>query len=148
MRLLVQRVSKAKVTVAGQTVGKIESGALVFLGIHKNDTQTEADWLANKLINLRFFSDSAGKMNLSLLDTKGSLLIVSQFTLYGNCTEGRRPDFFDSAPSEIAKPLYDHFLTQVKQSIPNVQTGTFGAMMEVDLTNDGPVTLLIDSIKH
>jgi D-tyrosyl-tRNA(Tyr) deacylase len=144
MRLLIQRVLRAQVTVAGQVVGKIGAGALVFVGIHKNDTQEKANWLANKLVHLRFFADSAGKMNLSLLETNGSLLIVSQFTLYGNCSEGRRPDFFDSAPPDVAKPLYDHFINEVKKSIPALQTGTFGAMMDVDLTNDGPITLLLE----
>lgn len=142
MKLLIQRVKEASVRVDNEIVGRIQQGALVFFGVHKNDTQDQLDWYVQKLIHLRFFSDSEGKMNLSLLDIKGAVLIVSQFTLYANCKEGRRPDFFDSAPTSLAKPLYDRFVVETKKHLP-VQTGVFGASMEVSLINDGPVTLIV-----
>ncbi|HNA61796.1 MAG TPA: D-aminoacyl-tRNA deacylase [Rhabdochlamydiaceae bacterium] len=143
MRLVIQRVLKASVCVEGQVVGEIGLGALVFFGVHKDDSPEKIDWLVQKLIHLRFFSDSAGKMNLSLLDTKGQVLIVSQFTLYADCREGRRPDFGLTAPSAIAKPMYDQFVAETKKHLA-VETGVFGAAMEVSLINDGPVTLILD----
>lgn len=145
MRILVQRVLKASVTVEGSVIGEIENGALVLLGIHKDDVPEQTAWLANKLINLRMFKDVDDKMNLSLLDIKGSLLIVSQFTLYGNCVSGRRPDFFDAASPPKAKDLYEKFIQELRQDIPHVATGSFGADMQVSLLNDGPVTFVIDA---
>jgi D-aminoacyl-tRNA deacylase len=144
MRLVIQRVKEASVRVDNKIVGKISQGALVLLGIHKNDLPEKTTWFVQKLIHLRFFSDHDGKMNLSLLDIKGEVLIVSQFTLYGNCKEGRWPDFFDAAPGALAEPIYEKFVGEVKQHLP-VQTGVFGAAMEVSLINDGPVTLLVEN---
>ena len=144
MRLLIQRVREARVVVEGKTVGSIQKGALVLFGVHQNDTAAQIPWLANKLVNLRMFMDEQDKMNLSLLDVKGSCLIVSQFTLYADCTEGRRPSFSQAAPPPIAQPLYETFVSAVKKSLL-VETGIFGAEMQVHLINDGPVTLLIDS---
>ena len=144
MRLLIQRVREARVVVEGKTVGSIQKGALVLFGVHQNDTAAQIPWLANKLVNLRMFMDEQDKMNLSLLDVKGSCLIVSQFTLYADCTEGRRPSFSQAAPPPIAQPLYETFVSEVKKSLL-VETGIFGAEMQVHLINDGPVTLLIDS---
>lgn len=147
MRILIQRVKEAQVKVEGKIVGSIGKGALVFFAVHKNDTPDKTLWLAQKLINLRMFTDAQDKMNLSLLDIKGDALIVSQFTLYGNCLEGRRPDFLESARPETAEPIYNKFIQEVKKEVQNVQTGVFGAYMEVGLVNDGPVTFLIDSSK-
>ncbi len=144
MRIVIQRVSEAAVDVEGKTVGSIGRGSLVLFGVHKDDRMPQIPWLANKLVNLRIFSDAQDKMNLSLLDIKGEVLIVSQFTLYGNCREGRRPSLFDAAPSALAQSLYEAFVQEVKKSVP-VQTGIFGAMMQVKLINDGPVTFLIDA---
>ncbi len=145
MRLLIQRVTQASVTVDDKTVGIIGPGVLVFLGIHKDDPPEATTYLAQKLINLRMFHDENEKMNLSLLDTHGSVLIVSQFTLYANCNSGRRPDFFQAAPPDIAEPLYEKFITEVKSGISKVETGIFGARMRVHLINDGPVTFILDS---
>ncbi len=144
MRIVIQRVSEASVDVEGKTVGSIGRGSLVFFGAHRDDQASQIPWLASKLVNLRIFSDAQDKMNLSLLDIQGSLLIVSQFTLYGNCREGRRPSLFDAAPPDQARSLYEEFVAEVKKSVP-VQTGIFGAMMQVKLINDGPVTFLIDA---
>jgi len=144
MRIVIQRVSEAKVDVEGKTVGSIGRGSLVLFGVHKDDQMSQIPWLANKLVNLRIFSDAQDKMNLSLLDIKGEVLIVSQFTLYGNCLDGRRPSFTDTAPPVLAQSLYEAFIQEVKKSVP-VQTGIFGAMMQVRLVNDGPVTFLIDA---
>jgi len=145
MRLLVQRVSQASVTVDAQVVGSIDKGLLVFLGIHKDDKIEKTRYLAHKLCTLRIFNDEGGKMNLSVEESDGGVLIISQFTLYANCSSGRRPDFFAAAPLEIARPFYEKFVSEVKEKIPSVQTGRFGALMQVHLINDGPVTLLIDS---
>lgn len=145
MRLLLQRVSEASVTVDDQVVGAIKEGVLVFLGIHKDDLPENTSYLAQKLAHLRLFRDANDRMNLSLKDTKGSVLIVSQFTLYANCSSGRRPDFYDTAPPQIAEPLYEKFITKVKQEISKVETGIFGARMRIHLINDGPVTLILDS---
>lgn len=147
MRAVIQRVSRASVTVKGVTVGKIEQGLLVFLGIHPKDTATEINWMAEKIVNLRIFEDSDGAMNLSLFDISKEMLIVSQFTLYGDCRKGRRPGFSSAAPPDLAEPLYLQFIDTIKQKGIQTATGTFGAMMEVQLTNDGPVTLLLDSDK-
>lgn len=144
MKVLIQRVSHAKVEVDGKPVGRIGVGVLVFVGITHNDTPAQAAWLANKLINLRIFEDDQGKINQSLIDRKGSALIISQFTLYADCSEGRRPSFSLAAPPEIAKPLYDQFIKEVHQGGIPVETGIFGAEMKVSLLNDGPVTLLLE----
>jgi D-tyrosyl-tRNA(Tyr) deacylase len=145
MRLLIQHVSHAQVTVDNITVGNIGKGLLVFLGVHKEDTIEDCLWLKEKLINLRIFVDTNEKMNLSIQDVRGELLIVSQFTLYGDCVKGRRPSFDQSAKPELAKALYERFIAETKQHIPKVKTGQFGAHMHVELTNDGPLTFLIDS---
>jgi D-tyrosyl-tRNA(Tyr) deacylase len=148
MRAVIQRVSQASVTVAGVTVGKIQQGLLVFLGVHPKDTITEINWMAEKIVNLRIFEDSQGAMNLSLFDISKEMLIVSQFTLYGDCRKGRRPGFSGAAPPELAEPLYLQFIDRVEQMGIETAAGKFGAMMEVQLINDGPVTLLIDSEKN
>ena len=144
MKIITQRVKEASVIVENNTVGKIGKGVLVFLGIHHNDTQKQARWLVEKVINLRQFIDDEGKMNLSLKDVDGELLIISQFTLYGECEKGRRPSFTESAPPEVAIPLYEQFIKLARQSIPKVETGIFGAKMEISLINDGPVTFIIE----
>jgi len=145
MRLVIQRVKKAQVEVDGEIVARIGSGVLAFLGIRKGDTAKEISWMAKKLVDLRIFRDEQGKMNQSIKDIGGEILVVSQFTLYGNCTSGRRPDFFSAAPPAQAKLLYEQYVSEVKKEIPTVQTGVFGAMMEVALVNDGPVTLVVDT---
>ncbi len=145
MRLLIQHVSQAQVTVDHTIVGKIDKGLLVFLGVHKEDTVEDCLWLKDKLIHLRIFVDEQGKMNRSLQDVQGELLIVSQFTLYGDCNKGRRPSFDQSAKPELAKELYERFIMETKAQIHIVETGLFGAHMHVQLVNDGPLTFLIDS---
>lgn len=144
MRLVIQRVSRAHVTVDNALVGAIEKGLLVLLAIHHNDSEKEVAYCVEKLINLRIFTDSAGKMNLSLLDISGELLIISQFTLYGDCANGRRPSFTESAPPEKAQKLYEFFIQESKKQIKHVACGIFGAHMQVSLINDGPVTLILD----
>ena len=148
MRVVVQRVKEAKVEVDSEVVGAIEQGLLVFLGVHLDDRPEETQWLVNKLINLRCFQDKDGKMNLNLKDIEGQALIISQFTLYANCTRGRRPDFIQTAQPETAEKIYDKFVAEVKQELGSVQTGQFGAYMRVSLINDGPVTFVIDSKKE
>jgi D-aminoacyl-tRNA deacylase len=145
VRVVLQRVKSASVRVDGCTVGSIAKGSLALVGIHPTDTPQTLEWMAQKLIQLRYFEDTQGKMNLSLQDVEGELLVISQFTLYGNCNEGRRPDFIQSAPASIAKPLFDTFLKilETKTDGP-IQTGVFGANMEVSLVNDGPVTLILE----
>ena len=145
MRAVIQRVSEARVTVAGSVVGEIGPGLLALLGVAKPDTAADAEFLAEKILNLRVFPDEAGKMNRSLLDTLGALLVVSQFTLYGDCRKGRRPSFDDAAPAEQARPLYEHFVEVARRSGVRVETGVFQAHMEVSLVNDGPVTLVVES---
>lgn len=145
MRIVVQRVLEASVKVNGSVIGEIGKGALVLLGIHKDDHPSQAVWLASKLVHLRMFSDTEQKMNLSLLDIQGSVLIVSQFTLYGNCLSGRRPDFFEAAPPQKAEELYMRFIEEVRKELPSIATGSFGADMKVSLTNDGSVTFIIDA---
>lgn len=147
MRAVVQRVSRAQVTVDNQLVGKIGIGLLILLGVTQADSNLDADYLVEKIINLRIFSDLNDKMNLSVLDIKGELLVVSQFTLFGDCRRGRRPSYTDAAPPDQAEALYNYFVTQaIKQGI-NTQTGKFQAMMDVELVNQGPVTILLDSKK-
>ncbi|MBO8160336.1 MAG: D-tyrosyl-tRNA(Tyr) deacylase [Thermosipho sp. (in: Bacteria)] len=147
MRAVVQRVLEASVEVDNQIIGKINKGLLVLLGVGKEDTEKDIEYLVDKIINLRIFDDKEGKMNLSLLDVKGELLIVSQFTLYGDCRRGRRPSYSDSAPPDKAKVFYSKFIEKAKKYGINVSTGSFGAYMKVSLINDGPVTLLLDSKK-
>lgn len=147
MRAVVQRVSRAKVTVSDEITGEIGKGLLVLLGVSVRDTEKDAAYLVDKVLNLRVFEDAEEKMNLSLLDIKGELLVVSQFTLYGDVTRGRRPSFIEAAPPERANHLYEVFVAESAKQIDNVQTGRFQAMMDVDLVNDGPVTILLDSEK-
>ena len=146
MRVVVQRSKRASVTVENEEVGAIDFGLVVLLGIAPTDTEREADWLCEKVANLRIFEDANGKMNCSLKEVQGACLVVSQFTLYGNCQKGRRPSFVGAARPEMAEPLYEYFCKRlVRSGVESVQTGRFGAMMQVSLINDGPVTLVIDS---
>ena len=145
MKAVIQRVSEAGVRVDGRTVGAVERGILVLLGVEKGDSTKEADWLAEKIANLRIFEDAAGKMNLSLLDIKGELLAVSQFTLAGNCSKGRRPSFDTAAPPEEANQLYEYFVSKAWELGIPVQTGIFQADMKVSLVNDGPVTFILET---
>lgn len=144
MKLLVQRVKNAKVVVDKETVGEIGKGFLVLCGITHLDTEKEADYLANKLCNLRVFEDENEKMNLSIKDIEGELLIVSQFTLYADCASGNRPSFTNAAKPEQANPLYEYFMQKCKKQNINVQKGIFGAHMEISLLNDGPVTIMLE----
>ncbi len=144
MKLVVQRVKKAEVKVDGNIVGKIDKGFLVLIGIKVGDTKEQADYLVKKLCNLRVFSDENDKMNLSIKDVKGKLLIVSQFTLYGDCSQGNRPSFIEAARPEEANPLYEYFCNQCELNDIEVQKGIFGADMKVELINDGPVTIIIE----
>ncbi len=145
MKAVLQRVSRAQVDVAGTTVGRIGRGILVLLGVEKGDSERDADWLADKIVNLRIFEDTAGKMNLALGEVGGKLLVVSQFTLAGNCAKGRRPSFDDAAPPAEANRLYGYFVAKVRDIAVPVATGVFQAMMEVELINDGPVTFILAS---
>lgn len=147
MRAVIQRVRHGSVSVAGQIIGEIGPGLLVFLGIHPEDGETEIGWMAEKIANLRIFEDDSGAMNLSLFDLDKEMLIVSQFTLYGDCRKGRRPGYSAAAPPDIAEPLFDRFIEKVKELGIRAASGQFGAMMDVKLINDGPVTLLLDSDK-
>jgi D-tyrosyl-tRNA(Tyr) deacylase len=147
MRAVVQRVTRAKVTVDEKIIGEIEKGLVVLLGIARDDTKVEAAYLVDKIAALRIFDDADGKMNLSVKEVQGGVLIVSQFTLYGDVRRGLRPSWIDAAPPEVAEPLYDFFVRQAGTTIENVATGSFRAMMQVELVNDGPVTILIDSKK-
>lgn len=144
MRLVVQRVKKASVKVDEKIVGKIEEGFLVLIGIKKGDTKEQADYLVKRLCNLRIFTDENDKMNLSLKDVNGKLLIVSQFTLYGDCTQGNRPSFIEAERPEEAIPLYEYFCNQCQLNNIEVQKGIFGADMKVELLNDGPVTIILE----
>ena len=145
MRVVVQRVKHASVTINGTVNGKINNGFLVLLGIQSTDSEQDVDYLVKKVTNLRIFSDENDKMNLSLKDVNGELLIVSQFTLYANCKEGNRPSFVEAAKPDLAIPLYEYFVSECKKIIPVVETGIFGSDMKVDLLNDGPVTIIMDS---
>ncbi len=145
MRIVLQRVSRASVTVAGETIGAIERGLLLLVGVAQGDTDDDARQLADKVAQLRIFEDDAGKMNLSVTDIHGALLIVSQFTLLGDCRKGRRPSFIAAAPPELAERLYETFVAAVAVKGLPVATGRFRADMQVSLVNDGPVTLLLDS---
>lgn len=144
MKLVIQRVSYAKVEVEEQVVGQIGKGFMVLLGVKEGDTEKEADYLVNKLCNLRVFEDENEKMNLSLKDVNGGLLIISQFTLYGDCSRGNRPSFIEAARPEIADKLYEYFMQECRKQGITVQKGIFGAHMEVSLLNSGPVTILME----
>lgn len=144
MRALIQRVSKASVSVSGRLVGQIGRGFVVLLGITHTDSEIEAKWLANKIASLRVFEDQMGKMNLSLFDVEGSVLVVSQFTLYGDVSEGRRPSFVKAAEPKLAEPLVTYFASQLRQRGLYVETGVFGALMQVEIYNDGPVTMMLE----
>lgn len=146
MRFLIQRVSRAAVRVAGKIEGAIGNGLLVLVGISAADGAAEADYLADKLVNLRVFPDDAGRMNRSALDINAGLLLVSQFTLYGDCRKGRRPSFDAAAPAERARELYEYIVRKVREKGLVTETGVFQAHMEVELVNDGPVTLLLESL--
>jgi len=145
MRVVVQRVKSSSVTVDGRVVAEIGNGLLVLLGVAKPDTSDDADYLAEKIVNLRIFEDENGKLNRSLLSTGGQMLVVSQFTLLGNCNKGRRPSFVHAAEQDQAVKLYERFIEQVREKGVSVKTGRFRAMMEVGLINDGPVTLIVES---
>ena len=148
MRAIVQRVTRGKVTVADEIVGEIGNGLVVLLGIARDDSPAEAEYLADKIAALRIFDDAEGKMNLSLKDCGGQLLVISQFTLYGDVRRGLRPSWIDAASPETAEPLYELFVARCKKLVSKVATGTFRAMMLVELVNDGPVTILLDSRKQ
>lgn len=147
MRAVVQRVSDARVQVGEELIGAIDRGLLVYLGVHKDDTDKDFDYILDKVINLRIFSDDEGKMNLSLLDTGGEILVVSQFTLFGDARRGRRPSYGDAAGNEKGNLYYQRFLHGLKEKGIKTASGQFGAEMQVSYTNDGPVTILLDSFK-
>lgn len=148
MRAVVQRVTKARVTVDGEIVGEIGRGLVVLLGVAHDDTKADADYLAPKIASLRIFDDSEGKMNLSVKEIEGGgLLVVSQFTLYGDVRRGLRPSWSEAAPPEVAEPLYEYFVESSRKLIARVATGSFRKMMQVELINDGPVTIMLDSRK-
>lgn len=145
MRAVVQRVSRAQVSVGNEVVGKINAGLLVLLGVARDDTPADAEYLAAKVVGLRIFEDEDGKMNRSVVETGGAVLAVSQFTLYGDVRKGKRPSFDDAASPEPANKLYEHFVRKVRETGVKCETGRFQAMMQVELVNDGPVTILLDS---
>jgi len=145
MRAVVQRVTHASVTIEGEITGEIGNGLVVLLGIARDDTKQDADYLAPKIISLRIFDDAEGRMNVSVKDIGGGLLVVSQFTLYGDVRRGLRPSWSDAAAPEIAEPLYDYFVESSRKLLGQVATGSFRKMMQVELVNDGPVTILLDS---
>ena len=147
MRAVIQRVKSASVTVEGSVVSEIRKGLLVFLGVAQEDTRADVDYMANKIANLRIFEDDEGRMNLSILDIGGEALVVSQFTLYGDCRKGRRPSFIHAARPEKADPLYQAFMDEISRLGVPVKAGVFQAMMDVELINDGPVTMMLDSNK-
>ena len=148
MRAVLQRVTRASVTVDGQVIGEIGRGLVVLLGVEQDDTEADAHQLADKTIQLRIFDDADGKMNLGLADVGGAMLVVSQFTLFGDCRKGRRPSFIQAAPPELAERLYETFVAAVGVQGILVATGKFRAMMQVELVNDGPVTIILDSRKR
>ena len=147
MRAVVQRVSRAQVTVIDESVGAIDAGLLVLLGVGRSDTEADASYLAEKIVGLRIFEDERGKMNRSVQDIRGGILVVSQFTLYGDVRRGKRPSFDDAAPPENARGIYEFFVEQLRKSGLRCETGRFQEMMQVQLVNDGPVTILLDSAK-
>lgn len=148
MRAVIQRVSHARVSVGTEIVGRIELGLLVLLGVAKNDTNADADYLVSKILGLRIFEDENGKMNLSVIERDGAVLAVSQFTLYGDARKGRRPSFDEAAPPQLANELYENFVRKVREAGVICETGRFQAMMKVELVNDGPVTILLDSARQ
>ncbi|MCI9526899.1 MAG: D-tyrosyl-tRNA(Tyr) deacylase [Lachnospiraceae bacterium] len=145
MKFLIQRVKQASVSTEAQTIGKIGKGFLVFIGVSQEDTQEIADKMIRKLLGMRIFEDENGKTNLSLADVSGQLLLISQFTLYADCKKGNRPSFIKAGNPELAENLYEYIVSECKKKIPIVQTGSFGANMEVTLLNDGPFTIILDS---
>jgi D-aminoacyl-tRNA deacylase len=145
MRAVVQRVRSCRVVVSGETVGEIGPGLLVLLGIHTTDTAEQSRWLADKIVGLRILADEQGKMNVSVTDNGGAVLVVSQFTLYGDCQKGRRPSFIEAARPEAAIPLYEAFINAIRMQGVPVATGRFGADMQVELVNEGPVTLIVET---
>jgi D-tyrosyl-tRNA(Tyr) deacylase len=147
MKAVIQRVKSARVSIDGETKGEIDQGLVVFLGVGKEDGPQDVDYLASKISGLRIFPDPTGKFDRSVTDVGGKVLVVSQFTLYGDCRRGRRPSFTDAAPPEVAEGLYNHFIQRISQEGLPIESGTFQAMMEVHLINDGPVTILLDSQK-
>jgi D-tyrosyl-tRNA(Tyr) deacylase len=148
MRAVVQRVTRARVTVDEQVVGQVEQGLVVLLGIARDDSEVDADYLASKIASLRIFDDEEGKMNRSVMDISGGVLVVSQFTLYGDVRRGLRPSWIEAAAPEAAKPLYEYFIAQISKFAGEVACGSFRSMMQVALVNDGPVTILLDSRKQ
>jgi D-tyrosyl-tRNA(Tyr) deacylase len=148
MRAVLQRVTRASVRVEGETVGRIGAGLVVLLGVARDDAEDDARYLAEKTVSLRVFDDGDGRMNRSVVERGGGLLVVSQFTLYGDARKGRRPSWFDAAPPELAERLYEFFVAEVSASVESVEKGSFRRMMEVELVNDGPVTILLDSRKQ
>jgi D-tyrosyl-tRNA(Tyr) deacylase len=144
MRVVLQRVSRAEVRVGGRITGGIDRGFLLLVGFTHTDTEAQLVWMADKIVGLRLFSDAEDKMNLALTDVGGAVLVVSQFTLYGDAAKGRRPSFIDAARPETAIPLYERFVDLLRARVDRVETGEFGAMMDVDLVNDGPVTFLLE----
>jgi D-aminoacyl-tRNA deacylase len=146
MRVVLQRVSRAAVSIAGRTAGSIERGYCLLVGFTHGDTTAQVDWMAEKVAGLRLFSDADGKMNLGIDEVKGEILVISQFTLYGDAAKGRRPSFIDAARPEVAIPLYQHFLTALRERGITVAAGEFGADMQVEIHNDGPVTLILDRV--
>jgi D-aminoacyl-tRNA deacylase len=147
MRAVLQRVTRAQVRVEGETVGEIGRGLVVLLGVARDDSEEDARYLVEKTVGLRVFDDEEGRMNLSVVETGGGLLVVSQFTLYGDVRRGRRPSWVEAAPPEVAERLYEFFVAESRQKVARVETGSFRRMMEVELVNDGPVTVLLDSRK-
>lgn len=147
MRAVIQRVGRAQVMVAGEVVGRIGSGLLILLGVSKEDSDTDADYLADKIAGLRIFEDTNEKMNLSVVDVRGEVLVVSQFTLYGDVRRGKRPSFDEAAPPERARELYEYFVGRIRAAGLKCETGKFQAVMQVELVNNGPVTILLDSGK-
>ena len=145
MRFVIQRVTDSSVVIDGETVGKIGKGYLVLIGVSDTDTEAVADKMVKKMIGLRIFEDENGKTNLSLADVEGSLLLVSQFTLYANCRKGNRPSFIEAGSPDRAEALYEYIIAECRKSVPDVQTGRFGAEMKVSLVNDGPFTIVMDS---
>jgi D-aminoacyl-tRNA deacylase len=144
MRVLLQRVSRAEVRVGARVTGRIQQGYLLLVGLTHDDDEDTVAWMADKVVGIRLFSDAADKMNLALADVGGALLVVSQFTLYGDAAKGRRPSFVDAARPEVAVPLYERFVALLRERGASVETGEFGAMMDVELVNDGPVTLWLE----
>jgi len=148
MRAVLQRASRASVRVGGETVGEIGAGLVVLLGVARDDTAADVRYVLEKTVNLRVFEDAEGRMNRSVVEAGGALLVVSQFTLHGDVRRGRRPSWFEAAPPETAEPLYELFVAEARRLVPRVETGSFRRMMEVELVNDGPVTILLDSRKN